>query len=57
MGERHKLGEIIDKDREEIVLAQGGKVHDACRRLGVTEQTYHRWRKEYGGLRSISRAG
>lgn len=35
----------------EIVLAQGGTVADACRRLGVTEQTYYRWRKEYGGLK------
>ncbi len=48
----HKPEEIIGKLREaEIVLAQGGTVPDACRRLGVTEQTYYRWRKEYGGLK------
>jgi len=35
----------------EIVLAQGGTVADACRRIGVTEQSYYRWRKEYGGLK------
>lgn len=52
MGKKHKPEEIIGKLREaEIVLAQGGTVADACRRLGVTEQTYYRWRKEYGGLK------
>ncbi|MDX5986378.1 IS3 family transposase [Sphingomonas echinoides] len=52
MGKKHKPEEIIGKLREaEIVLAQGGTVPDACRRLGVTEQTYYRWRKEYGGLK------
>ncbi len=35
----------------EIVLAQGGTVGDACSRIGVTEQSYYRWRKEYGGLK------
>ena len=35
----------------EIVLAQGDAVSDACRRIGVTEQTYYRWRKEYGGMK------
>ncbi|GGC44421.1 transposase [Novosphingobium marinum] len=33
------------------MLVQGGAVADACRRIGVTEQTYYRWRKEYGGLK------
>ena len=49
---KHKPEEIIGKLREaEIVLAQGGTVADACRRIGVTEQSYYRWRKEYGGLK------
>ena len=53
MGKRHKPEEIIGKLREaEIVLAQGGTVSDACRRIGVTEQSYYRWRKEYGGLKT-----
>jgi transposase-like protein len=52
MARKHKPEEIIGKLREaEIVLAQGGAVSDACRRLGVTEQTYYRWRKEYGGMK------
>ena len=53
MVKRHKPEEIIGKLREaEIVLAQGGTTADACRRIAVTEQTYYRWRKEYGGLKS-----
>ena len=53
MGKRHKPEEIIGKLREaEIVLAQGGTTGDACRRIAVGEQTYYRWRKEYGGLKT-----
>ena len=49
---RHTPEEIIGKLREaEIVLAQGGITADACRRIGVTELTFYRWRKEYGGLK------
>jgi len=52
MARKHKPEEIIGKLREaEIVLAQGETVADACRRIGVTEQSYYRWRKEYGGLK------
>lgn len=52
MGKKHQPEEIIGKLREaEIVLAQGGTLADACRRIGVTEQSYYRWRKEYGGVR------
>jgi transposase-like protein len=44
--------EIIGKLREaEVLLAQGKKVPEVSRILGVTEQTYFRWRKEYGGLK------
>jgi putative transposase len=32
-------------------LSRGKKVPEMCRKLGVTEQTYYRWKKEYGGLR------
>ena len=52
-GRDHKPEEIIGKLREaEIVLAQGGTAADACRRIAFTEQTYYRWRKEYGGLKT-----
>lgn len=50
---KHKPEEIIGKLREaEIVLAQGSTTAEACRRIAVTEQTYYRWRKEYGGLKT-----
>ena len=43
---------IINKLREaELLLNQGSTVSEASRKIGVTEQTYYRWRKEYGGLR------
>jgi transposase-like protein len=44
--------QIITMLREaEVLLTQGTPVAEACRKLGVTEQTYYRWRKEYGGMR------
>ncbi len=44
--------QIIPKLREaEVELAKGRTVAQMVKRLGVTEQTYYRWRKEYGGLR------
>lgn len=53
MARKHRPEEIIGKLCEaEVVLAQGGVVADACRRIGVTEQTYYRWRREYGGLKT-----
>ena len=49
---RYKPEEIIAKLREmEVLLAQGQKASQAVRGLGITEQTYYRWRKEYGGLK------
>jgi putative transposase len=35
----------------EVLLSQGSTVAEASRKIGVTEQTYYRWRKEYGGMR------
>jgi putative transposase len=53
MGRKTYLPEqIINKLREaEILLSKGATVAKASRQLGVTEQTYYRWRKEYGGMR------
>jgi transposase-like protein len=43
---------IINKLREaEVLLSQGDTVGEASRKIGVTEQTYYRWRREYGGMR------
>ncbi len=50
---RHTVEQIIPKLREaEVLLAKGTKLAQVCRRLEVTEQTYYRWRKEYGGVRT-----
>ena len=46
-----KPEQIINKLREAEVLLSQGSVGEASRKLGITEQTYYRWRKEYGGLR------
>jgi len=47
-----KPEQIITKLRDaEVLLSQGSTVAAASRKLGVTEQTYYRWRKEYGGMR------
>jgi putative transposase len=44
--------QIIGKLREaEVLLSQGITVGEVSRKLGVTEQTYYRWRREYGGMR------
>ena len=49
---RHTAEQIITKLREaEIGIAKGQTVPEACRQIGVTQQTYYRWRKEYGGIR------
>jgi|TARA_Y100000294_G_scaffold31805_1_gene26999 transposase-like protein len=49
---RRTVEEIITKLREaEVGLAQGETVGQVCRHLGVSEQTFYRWRREYGGLR------
>ena len=50
---RFKTEEIIQKLREaDVLLSQGRNVSEACRQIGVTDNTYYRWRKEYGGIRS-----
>lgn len=44
--------QIIGKLREaELLLGQGTSIGEAIRKIGVSEQTYYRWRKEYGGMR------
>jgi transposase-like protein len=48
---RYTMEQIIAKLRAaEIELAKGVKTPDVCRKLGISEQTYYRWRREYGGL-------
>jgi putative transposase len=48
---RFTAEQIITKLREaEVLLSKGQKVGEVCRQLNVSENTYFRWRKEYGGL-------
>ncbi len=48
---RFKPEQIIHMLREaEIKLASGSTIGEVCRSLGITEQTYYRWRKSYGGM-------
>jgi transposase-like protein len=49
---RYTPEQIIGKLREaEVVLAKGGTIGQVCKQIGVSEQTYYRWRREYGGLK------
>jgi len=49
---RFSAEQIITKLREaEVELSKGKAVSQVVRKLGVTEQTYYRWRKEYGGMK------
>ena len=50
---RHKPEEIVAKLRQvEVLTAQGQSIAEASRAIGVSEQTYFRWRSEYGGMRT-----
>ena len=53
MGKRYKPEEIVAKLRQvDVLTGQGSTVSAAVRQIGVTEYTYYRWRKEYGGLQT-----
>ena len=44
--------QMIGKLREvEVVVARGATISEACRGIGVSEQTLYRWRREYGGMK------
>ena len=48
---RRKPEEIVSKLRQvEVLMGQGMSRLDAIRQIGVVEQTYYRWRKQYGGM-------
>jgi putative transposase len=52
MAKRPKPEEIVAKLRQvDVLTAQGRPVAEAVRSIGVTEVTYYRWRKEFGGLK------
>ena len=50
---RYPIDQIITKLREaEVRISRGETVAQACKAIEVTEQTYYRWRKQYGGLKT-----
>ena len=50
---RFSAEEIVNRLRQaDVLISQGQTVSQACKQIGVTDQTYYRWRKEYGGLRT-----
>ena len=50
-GKREKPEDIVAKLRQvEVLQGQGLTIADAVRQIGVTQQTYYRWRKQYGGM-------
>ena len=50
---RYKPEEIVAKLRQvDVRLSQGSSVADAIRQIGVSEVTYYRWRREFGGLKT-----
>jgi transposase-like protein len=51
-GKRFTAEKIINMLREaEVLLSTGKSAGEVCRELNISEQTYYRWRKEYGGMR------
>jgi putative transposase len=50
---RHTPEQVVRKLREaDRMLGEGSSVEDLCRQLEVSEQTYYRWRNQYGGLKA-----
>ena len=50
---KHTPEQVMNKLREaEVAIATGSTVAEAARRIGVAQQTFYRWRTEYGGLRT-----
>jgi putative transposase len=50
---RHSPEQVVRKlEHADRLLAEGNEVADVCRELGVAEQTYYRWRNQFGGLKA-----
>ena len=55
-GKKYSAEQVVSKLREaDVLIGKGQTVADVCRQLQITDVTYYRWRKEYGGL-SIDQA-
>ena len=51
MKKRHGVEQIVPKLRQaDVELGKGLKVPEVCKHLGISEQTYYRWRQKYGGM-------
>ena len=51
MKQRHSAEQIVSKLREaDVALGKGLKVPEVCKELGISEQTYYRWRQKYAGM-------
>ena len=51
MKKRHSAEQIVGKLRQaDVALGKGLKVPEVCKQLGISEQTYYRWRQKYGGM-------
>ena len=51
MKKRHSAEQVVVKLRQaDVALGKGLRVPDVCRELGISEQTYYRWRQKYGGM-------
>ncbi len=51
MKKRYSVEQIVSKLRQaDMGLGKGLRVPDVCRELGISEQTYYRWRQKYGGM-------
>jgi len=51
MKKQHSVAQIVSKLRQaDVTLGKGVRVPEVCRQLGISEQTYYRWRQKYGGM-------
>ncbi len=51
MKKRHSAEQIVARLRQaDVELGKGLKVPEVCKQLGISEQTYYRWRQKYGGM-------
>ena len=51
MKKQHRAEQIVAKLRQaDVALGKGLKVPEVCKQLGISEQTYYRWRQKYGGM-------
>ena len=51
---RFTMEQIIGLLREmDVKISQGKNIGQICREIGISEQTYYRWRKEYGGMKTV----